>query len=91
VLGVVREPDAEEGKRDLDEDRLERRLDMLVVAARQHVVEPRVGEQQRRRNGRRGLHPDRAPRDAPAGSSEGCSERDVESDPGDVPVLARVP
>ena len=92
LLAVEREPDAEERERDLDERRLERGLELLAATVREDVVEPRVAEEQRRRDGggrRRPLA--RAARWLQPRRAERRGERDVEADPGDVPVVARVP
>ena len=52
LLAVPREPDEEDRERDLDEHGLEHGLDLTVVAAGEHDVEPRVAEEQRRRDRR---------------------------------------
>ena len=63
---------------------------MLAHSAREQVVEPGVRDEQRRRDRRGRVRPEHAPVDAERGRGDGRREREVETDPGRVPVLARV-
>ena len=50
MLVVPRQQDEEDRKRDLDQRGLEHSFDLILVAAREHDVEPGVAQEQRRRN-----------------------------------------
>ena len=91
MLVVPRQQDEEDREWDLDERGLDQGFDLILVAASEHDVEPGVAQEQRRCNRRSRRRPCGSARDAPGRRPERHRERYVESDPGDVPVVARVP
>jgi hypothetical protein len=90
MLVVPRQQNEEDRKRDLDQRGLEHSFDPILVAAREHDVEPGVAQEQRRRHRGSRRRPCGSARDAPGRRPERYRKRNVESDPGDVPVVARV-